>query len=326
MEAIRRARYAGTWYDDDPAALRSMIAETLAEARRVQVAREAHVAREARARGESSSSEPVKGRCRPVAAILPHAGLHYAGRGIAGLFVSLLENPPDRIVIIAPSHYRPIPADVLVTSRAAKAETPLGHVPLFSGSLSLPDSELVVDDEAVAIEHALEMFLPYIAYLGGSPAVMPEAALFLLSSVSSAQSVHHLAERFIGWLGAETLTSGECCLIASSDFTHYGARFGYRPYGPAVGKAWEPVTEQVRALDLRLAECFARGEYEEALTLREASTPPPTICGFAPALIVSAVTSALGLSGTVEDRYTSFDITGRDDDSFVTYCRVQWEV
>ena len=309
MEEIRRARYAGTWYDDDPTALRTMIAETLEYAQETGT--------------EQMEQEEMR---RPVAAILPHAGLSYAGRGIAGLFASLLRTRPSRIVIIPPSHYHHIPADVLVTTRAVSAETPLGAVSLFTDDDAVTARKLAVDDEAVAIEHALEMFLPYIAYLGGVTGVRQEAALFLLSKVSSAQSVHRLAERFIDWLGAETLVSGECCIIASSDFTHYGARFGYRAYGPAIGESWEAVTEQVRSLDLSLAECLARGSYEEALTLRDVSSPPPTICGFAPALVVSAMAAALGLRGTVKDRYTSFDITGRRDDSFVTYCRVQWEV
>lgn len=313
MELVRRARYAGSWYDDDPVALRAMISDSLANA------------------------DPGHGEHRPIAAILPHAGLYYASRGIAGCFTRLIDDPPKSFVIIAPSHYHHIPADILVSTRAVRAETPLGPIPLFTCDPDTFAGDLVIDEEAIAIEHAVEMFLPYIAYLGslqderaaagdGVPRSVPKVALLLISSVNTAHSVRKLADGLIAWLGEGSLKGKDRCVIASSDFTHYGARFGYRPFGPATGKAWETVARHVKDLDMMIAAALARGDYEQALSLHQEINPSPTICGFAPALIVSAMTSALGIQGAVEDRYGSYDMTGRQDDSFVTYCRVQWEV
>lgn len=231
-----------------------------------------------------------------VNAVLPHAGLFYSGGIIRNYFESL-SSSVERIVIISPSHYYHIEPDVIVTASFTSSSTPLGDIETVP--LTIPHA--VRSDTALQAEHGVEMFLPFIAARG------LKVSYALVSSLSSVKKIYESA----GLFGSEA--DGETAFIASSDFTHYGPRFNYMPYS-------RDVEGQVVESDSRCAALLAGGRTAEVF----ADFTKGTICGIAPAMIVSALSSGEGFAGMRGPHTTSNDVSGQMDENFVSYQSVYW--
>jgi AmmeMemoRadiSam system protein B len=292
----RKARFAGAWYAEDPRVLRSEIDGYLDACT-----------------SESNDYQPRIG-------VLPHAGLFYSGRGIAHFFRCLPEQT-NRVCILAPSHYEYLRSDQVVSAEYSFLETPLGNLPFdpMCGSLNA-ELDPKEGEKALKSEHAVEMFLPFIARMAEQRNIDISVALGLVSRFSSVESIEKYADKLIERIGEEQLRDGRTVLIASSDFTHYGSRFDYTPYGvediPAIQKA-------VKTVDIEYAEgiagCEVSGMFERC------SEEHPTICGIAPALLASTIACRLGFTGRVVDYYNSNDLAQTPLNEFVSYCTVIWE-
>ena len=125
----RYARFAGTWYPDDPGRLRRLV-----------------------------DTEMEYGNA--IMGILPHAGLAYSGPLIRTFFARLSPRV-RRILLISPSHYFYIRPDDLISSSFTSSATPLGSI------ATIPVDIGGISDRCIQAEHGVEMFLPYIAARGG---------------------------------------------------------------------------------------------------------------------------------------------------------------
>ena len=230
-----------------------------------------------------------------IAAVLPHAGLMYSGSLIRSFFDQLPQNA-DRAILLSPSHYFRIPPGKIVTSSFTEAETPCGPIP----ARRLDADCCIEANEAIAAEHGLEMFLPFLGRRG------MEVSFGIVSQLDEGD-----AKRFAA--GLLPLLAPGTVLIASSDFTHYGRRFGYAPYG-------QDAKQRVLEHDAEAAGMLAEGRGEEAYRRFRSST----ICGIAPAAIVAEASSQLGLEGEEGPHATSLDEGGGSDGDFVSYRTVIW--
>ena len=229
-------------------------------------------------------------------AVLPHAGLYYSSDIIRQYFEKMDENI-CRIVIISPSHYFRIPPDRLCTAPFSSSQTPYGNIETIP--LAIRDG--ILSAEALQKEHGVEMFLPFIK------AADISVSYALINEVSDVDSINRLAEELI------EITDRNTGFIASSDFTHYGKRFGYMPYG-------NNAENKVKENDSECARLLGRMETEEVLRRFTGGT----ICGIAPAMIVSRIAYLKGRTGSTGLFYTSDDITGEKSDDFVSYQSVLW--
>jgi len=302
QEVIRRMQYAGSWYESNEDLLRSFITESLADAEL-----------------RSPNTEPFESRTGACLAMLPHAGLAYSARGIADFFVKIPVKIKN-ILIIAPSHYVHIQPDSLTTADFTLAETPLADLEVMPLYDLLPGRIVHADRKAVELEHALEMFLPFCAHLQLQSHKKIHVGLCLISQATSVKSIDMLSEAILEAVGDEQVLNGETLIIASSDFTHYGKRFGYTPFD-ATSSGFQEVEDQVLLQDRRYAEMFAAGDISELLALQ--TKEQPTICGFVPGLIVSNIAKKLNLTGKVTSQYTSNSISELSSD-FVSYCSILW--
>ncbi|MGM0431152.1 MAG: AmmeMemoRadiSam system protein B [Spirochaetota bacterium] len=291
----RKARFAGAWYSDNPELLRSEID------------------------GYITASKTKPTDYFPRIGLLPHAGLFYSGRGIAHFFACLPEQT-KRICILAPSHYEYLPEDKLAAADYSFVETPIGNLPYDPMCGRLPGYLTVDGVRAVKEEHAVEMFLPFIARVAEQRGNDISVALGLVSRFSSVENIKEFAESLMECIGEEQLQDGRTVLIASSDFTHYGMRFGHAPYGTG---DLDAVTKQVEQEDRSYAVGFASGQVAEVF--ERCRKEHPTICGFAPALLASSIASHLGFSGKVVDYYNSNNFAQNPLPDFVSYSTVLWE-
>jgi MEMO1 family protein len=146
----------------------------------------------------------------PKALIAPHAGYMYSGQAAAKAFAVLRDDALviERVVIIGPAHFVPLPGIAIPTADAF--ETPLGLVPVDHDSLAaITDLPFVISADAPhAPEHALVVELPFLQMLLKSFAVVP-----LLVGKAEPKNVADVLRRL--WGGPETL------IIVSSDLSHY---------------------------------------------------------------------------------------------------------
>ena len=145
------------------------------------------------------------------------------------------------------------------------------------------------------------MILPFIGMLGGI-----SVSFLLINEITSLDALKHLASELIDAIDSHT------SIIASSDFTHYGPRFGYMPYGiHGLEKAIEDDGECSMLLsENKTDEVFRR-------------FTQGTICGIAAAMLLSQVARETEMPGWCGMSGNSEESTG-DDEDFVSYRTVYW--
>lgn len=281
MGLTRRAKFAGSWYDADPTALGRSIDRFVNEAAKLPYT--------------------VRG------AVLPHAGHTFSGRGIAPFFRNC--DPALRhLIILAPSHYTLLPGDRIGYGDFDKLATPLGDIAgipgLFSGA---PFAEM---NRAAEAEHSAEMFLPFIKR------VLPDAAvaLLLIPQLDNETTMRRFADAIAA--ATATLDPATTAVIASSDFTHYGDRFGYTPFGT---RDIDDVLDRIAAMDRKYADHLATHDYAKIFADRDREEP--SICGLDPALLLSRLMEMRQMRGETAGYYTSCDILGKSAD-FVCYATI----
>lgn len=233
-----------------------------------------------------------------VAGVLPHAGLMFSAR-LTRLFFDRLDGSVERLLIVSPSHYYALGKGVVVTSSYTSAETPLGEVAVRP----LHIASAIEDDSVIAKEHGLEVFLPFAKARGGL-----EVSFLVLGRASTYDSLEAMEAVLLDQL------DGRTALVASSDFTHYGARFGYQPYGH------RGALEEVRKHDITIAGLLARTEVDSVFPIHEETT----ICGIVPAMATALVAKERGLEGRILGSDDSASILGEGDGDFVSYVAIGW--
>jgi len=151
------------------------------------------------------ANEPV-----PKAIVVPHAGYVYSGPVAATAYARLhpARDIIRRVVLLGPSHR--VPLFGLATSSATSFTTPLGAIPVDMDALkSIADLPQVKRlDEAHALEHSLEVHLPFLQEVLHNFTLVP-----LVVGEADPAQVAEVLERL--WGGPETL------IVISSDLSHY---------------------------------------------------------------------------------------------------------
>lgn len=153
------------------------------------------------------SSEPA---AAPKVLIVPHAGYVYSGPVAASAYARLGQagRAIRRVVLLGPAHR--VPVRGLALPEAQALATPLGVVPVDADAVRaiahLP--QVGVSAAAHALEHSLEVQLPFLQRMLGDFSVVPLA-------VGDATPGEVAEVIDVLWGGAETL------IVISSDLSHY---------------------------------------------------------------------------------------------------------
>lgn len=146
----------------------------------------------------------------PKALIVPHAGYVYSGPIAASAYARLraTRERVRRVVLLGPAHR--VALRGLAAPRCEALATPLGRVPVDQAALAeLRDLPQVGgSDRAHALEHSLEVQLPFLQLVLERFAVVP-----LVVGDATDAEVAEVIERL--WGGDETL------FVISSDLSHY---------------------------------------------------------------------------------------------------------
>lgn len=246
--SVRPAAVAGTWYPDDPKTLASLVDGMLAEVPVVE-----------------SPSRDIR------ALVLPHAGYRYSGPVAARAVKRAQGMAFKRVIVLGPAHrsggYRGL--SILDVSAY---QTPLGEIPLDQEAITRLRADPLVRSRPSlhAREHSIEMELPLLQRtLAPGWRLVP----ILVGRISDEQTFHHAADLIRPLLDAQTL------VVVSSDFTHYGPRFGYLPF-PHDAQTGRHLEELDLGAFRHIAQKDPHGfwEYHERTGI--------TACGFGPLMIL----------------------------------------
>ena len=187
MSEVRPAAVAGTFYPRDARELDRDIAEML---------------------DGVENLAPRFGH--PKALVVPHAGYIYSGPVAARAYDELAaaRGVVRRVVLLGPVHR--VPVRGLALPGAAAFDTPLGRVPVDAEAVRLlaPFRQVTASPAAHAMEHSLEVQLPFLQKMLGEFALLPLAV-----GDARPQEVREVVERL--WGGPETL------FVISTDLSHY---------------------------------------------------------------------------------------------------------
>lgn len=279
---VRAPAVAGSFYTDDSQALRAQVEAFLEDAR------------------QNSSGAHAR------ALVVPHAGYSFSGPTAALAFGRLPEEGVRRVILLGPSHHMRFSGGALPAEGVTAFETPLGKMTLdakaikklrrsggFSGPAGAHDPE-----------HSLEVELPFIQVVAPEAKLVPIA----VGSESDFETCLEMAEAIAGLLDESTV------VIASSDFTHHGRRYGWSPYdGRDLG---ETLIAVGRATADRAAAMDSKG------FTTQIDVSGDTVCGVRPVGVLTALLEhAFEGTGSVLDVTTSGHVTGRFDLS-VTYAAI----
>ncbi len=247
--------------------------------------------------GASPHAAPVR------AVVAPHAGYTYSGSTAGLAYARLAGASCARIVLLAPSHYVPFAA--ISTGTYATLATPLGDVPVDTAACArlLADPCFVARTDTHADEHACGNQLPFLAALFPQVPVVP-LVCGQLDDAAIGQATERLAQAFPE---ATTLW------VASSDFTHFGADFGFVPFR-------DHVHERIEELDQEgIGRILALDDAGFADFL---ATTGATICGAEPIRILLRVLRQLGVCGGELLGYTSSGRMTGDERHSVSYAAI----
>ncbi|MGC8651042.1 MAG: AmmeMemoRadiSam system protein B [Minisyncoccia bacterium] len=181
---IRSPQFAGTFYPNEPRALKEMIDKFLHQA------------------------TVEKFDFSPKAIIVPHAGYIYSGPVAAYGFKILQNYSYQRIILLGPSHHFSFQG--LALSPQGIWETPLGQVESL-GKENLKEvknsEEIIESSEIHEPEHCLEVELPYLQTILQNFKIIP----FLTGEVNPQQAAGII----------DKLLDETTLLVISSDLSHY---------------------------------------------------------------------------------------------------------
>jgi hypothetical protein len=219
-----------------------------------------------------------------MAAVSPHAGYVYSG-AVAGAVFSRIKIP-EAVVILGPNH-RGMGAPAAVNVSGAW-DMPLGRVAvnedLAQAILSAPTGhKMAADAEAHAMEHSLEVQVPFLQVLQPDVTIVPIALSHL--SYEACTEIGQALAQGVKDFGKEVL------MVASTDMTHYESQ-------KAANKKDQLAIEKIVHLD-------PRGLYDTVLQNNI------SMCGFIPTTITLHACKLLGATKAELVKYaTSGDVTG----------------
>ena len=164
---------------------------------------------------------PIKKREKKIlGVVVPHAGYVYSGPCAAWSFKEIAESKfPDLFIIIGLSH-----SGFGSCVSLEDWKTPFGVVKNdkeFTKKL-IENSKLKVNEEAHAQEHSLEVQLPFLQFVNKDYLDRIRFTPIIASPDLNYKEIAQSIKKTIG--------DRKVCIIASSDFTHYGINYGYMPF------------------------------------------------------------------------------------------------
>lgn len=270
---VRAAALAGSWYPGNMAVLSKEINTLLGAA----------------------SVQNDTGLIRAV--IVPHAGYMYSGPTAAVTYKALQGSSYKRVLVLGPSHHNYFRGLAFDPSDAYA--TPLGEIPVDNAALStITASALVkVDANVHKHEHCIEMQLPFLQVV-----LAPGWQLVPILVGDVRETDYTVIVDLV-----RPLIDTATLIVISSDFTHYGANFGYQPF--PVDKT---IADRLEKLDQGLLKTILAKDVKALFAYYR--TTGITACGIRPIGILLHLLAST-TTGSLQSYTTSGAISGNYNNS-----------
>jgi len=230
---------------------------------------------------EQGLRDDIAERCRDLnylirkgdvcAAVVPHAGYRFSGRVAGGVYLRIDPKKIKRVVVMGPSHYVAMSNRISVPD-ATHFRTPLGDLAVDTAFVAELRKLPFVTHEPAAHqrEHSDQIQLPLI-----QACLAPNIPVVcVICGPFDAQHLVPAAEAFRQLLDTGTL------VVASSDFTHYGASYGYVPFT-------QDVEKNIETLDMGVFSLFEKKDLRGFL--KYLNDTGATVCGRDPLAFLLAM-------------------------------------
>jgi len=231
-----------------------------------------------------------------LAGIVPHAGYMFSGK-LAGEIIGKFRNKKD-FILLGVNHSG---IGNKISFSLEDFETPLGVVKnnktlseQILKKLKKEKLDAEVNEAAHEPEHSLEVQLPFLQLSQKKFEIVP--VLLKNLDYGECYKVAKVLSEFI---------DENIALIVSSDFTHYGSRYGFTEF-----KDVEDMKDFDNEVIFYILQKDSKKVYEKA--------SQSTICGFYGMTIITEIAKIKNWTGKKLDYFTSSDITG-DRDMAVGY-------
>lgn len=235
------------------------------------------------------------------AIIVPHAGYRYSGSVAAAAFRQLKGTGIKRVILIAPSHAGSF--EGMAVLDVDKYTLPTGSVQFDTKVIKqLLGKEIAILGATLKPrnpfyqEHSVEIELPLIQYYLPEAKVVP----LLIGNSVSVKQARIIAKNLKSYIDNNTV------VVISSDFTHYGPRFKYRPFK-------DFVRERITRLDDQVLQTIFRPSLQQFYKVLQ--TTKATVCGRLPIMILLALLEEKIITGVTP--YLVAYATSADEDATI---------
>ncbi len=258
-------------------------------------------------------------------AVVPHAGYPYSGPCASYVYKKIVEldkkNFPDTFIILGPDHSGY--AKTFFSLSLEDFETPFGLVKndsefgkrlIEEKKESEVQAEIQVDELAHKYEHSIEVQLPFLQSISKLRKLEKEFKIVpIIVSTLDYEKCSNMGKKISEIIKK---SNKKICIIASSDFTHYGTAYGFLPF-----TSDKNTKNNLYELDKKsinyILKLKSKDFYEQATKT--------TICGAAPIIIAMETCKSLGSKkARLLKYYTSGDVT-EDYSNAVGYASIVFE-
>jgi len=230
-----------------------------------------------------------------IGVIAPHAGYVFSGPCAAWAYKEIAESKlPDTYILLGLSHQ-----GFGTCVSLEDWETPLSIVKNdkeFGDKLDIKQ-----DEKAHAMEHSIEVQIPFLQFAN------KENFKVVPIIVSQDMDYKEISEKIYEVIKA---LKRKVCIIASSDFTHYGVNYGYFPFQ-------NNVRENLDKLDNGAIKHIEKLDAFKFLDYIE--TTKATICGKIPIAVALELSKKLGAKKAELLKYYNSGDISKDYGSMVGY-------
>ncbi|MDD5086365.1 MAG: AmmeMemoRadiSam system protein B [Candidatus Nanoarchaeia archaeon] len=238
---------------------------------------------------------PLKKRQGDVlGAIVPHAGYVFSGPCAAWCYKEIAESKfSDLFLILGPNHSGFGSTSTILDDW----ETPFGVVKVdksFAKKL-VENSSIKEDSMAHLNEHSIEVQLPFLQFASRDNL---DNLRFVAITLSYDFNLNELASSIRKTIDE---SGKKVCVIASSDFTHYGSAYGYMPFS-------QNIKENMKKLDYGAIDFIKKLDSKGFLNY--VKEKKATICGTSAISLLIEVLKGRANKANLMHYYTSGDVMG----------------
>lgn len=252
---------------------------------------------------ENAKTVKIPGKI--VALIGPHAGINYSGQCAANAYKQVTEiaGKINRVFLFGVSHGGRF-SGACVSDFSYNA-TPLGKIPVDRAITAQLAKEkyFKIDNRVMQYEHSIENHLPFLQKSLENTKYKIVPILFGYLQENDFLPIANILKKYID---EKTL------VIASTDLTHYGANFGYRPFT-------EDIKNNLAKLDEGIIEPILTLDFNRYTKYKKKTRI--TMCGFNPVGVLMNIFPGKSHKGVLIDYYKSGDGENKYDLS-VSYASI----